>query len=109
MNRRWRKIAAVIMALFLSYVAIAAEFSHRHSGSETAVLSLTEGRGAGIRIHSFTCQACFYSLTNLAPSLSFQSLKPVQETLCFKLWHSIFYFFVLPNFNHLRAPPADHA
>ncbi|MFQ5864763.1 MAG: hypothetical protein ACE5IW_05985 [bacterium] len=110
MEEKWRKFTAIFLTCALLFLSISAEFSHQHSSSQNGQPNLTKSENEVYeietsQIHSFICLACLYGLTKLAPDLSFQTLKPNQESLLTTFRESTFYFIILPTPYYLRAPP----
>lgn len=114
MSKKWRQITTIFLTCAVLFLSVSAEFSHRHSGSQNGQLTLTKSEDhvdeiIKSQIHSFICLACLYGLAQVAPALSFQTIKPNQDALFATFRESTFYFIILPTHFYLRAPPSYFA
>ncbi|MFQ5824121.1 MAG: hypothetical protein ACE5JB_08720 [bacterium] len=110
MKENGRKFTAVFLSCIFLILSVAAEFSHHHNGFQNGQPTITKSDFEFDEIktnqkHSFICLACLYGLNQLAPALSFQTLKPNQESLFTTFKDSTFYFVFLTTHFYLRAPP----
>lgn len=114
MNGKWRKLTALLLSGIFFALPVLVELSHQHleRHDHTTRIEQSEGGQAdSVRSqnHSFICLACVYGLTQLGPDLTFQTLKPIQESIYLLLRDSTFYNVVLPTSFYLRAPPVSLA
>jgi len=103
-----RRPVCLLLILALAFAGFAAEYAHQHhSGTGALAFAPIETTAANLNSgkHGFSCQACQFSLTHVAPPLSFLILKPGKESFQLCLQESSFHFVFLPTHYYRRAPP----
>jgi hypothetical protein len=106
--RKLLKVVSVVLVLALAFAGFAAQYAHQHYvGACESAFASNEGADANSNSgqHGFSCQACQFSLTHVAPQLSVLILKPIKESFELCLQESNFHFVVFSTHYHLRAPP----
>jgi hypothetical protein len=108
LGQRARKLVAGFLILAFVCAGFTAQYAHQHhTGGGPLAFAANKSGEANLNSgkHGFTCQACQFNLTHIAPSLSFFIIKPIKESFRLCLQESSFYFVFLSTHYYLRAPP----
>ncbi len=112
MKEKWRQVITIFLISAIFFLCVTADFYHQHHGLLHGPQALVKNEKntneiSVKQLHNFICLACLYGFTQVAPDLSFQTLKPNQDALFTSFRESTFYFVILPTHFYLRAPPAQ--